>query len=354
MLLLLNHYSSLFQTAKAPLRRRFAAHLLDFVALMKPRVMSLAVFTAFVGLAIAPGHLDPLLAPIAIGAIAAGAGAAGVLNMWYDADIDALMSRTARRPIPHGEISRAEALVFGLILAFSAVAILALALDITAAALLAFAILFYVVVYTMWLKRRTPQNIVIGGAAGAIPPVIGWATVTGSIGLEPVILFLIILLWTPPHFWALSLNRTDEYRRAGVPMLPVVAGVTATARQILIYSVLLLPISLLPYALGFAGPLFGTAAASCGAILIALAFQLYRSKGTNPLAAQRLFSFSILYLFVLFAALLASSPGNRWSSTLLPRAESTPISSSQREMPVGLFDGGVHRRGRAVDDAGAA
>jgi len=337
MSLLLDYHSSLFQTAKVPLRGRFAARLPGFVALMKPRVMSLAVFTAFVGLAIAPGHLDPLLASVAIGAIAAGAGAAGVLNMWCDADIDAVMARTAMRPIPRGEISRAEALVFGLILACSAVAILALALNIKAAALLAFAIFFYVVVYTMWLKRQTPQNIVIGGAAGALPPVIGWAAVTGSIGLEPVILFLIILLWTPPHFWALSLNRADEYRRAGVPMLPVVAGVTATARQILIYSILLLPISLLPCALGFAGPLFGTAAATCGAILVALAFQLHGGKGTNRLAAQRLFSFSILYLFALFAALLASNLGNRWSSTLLPRAESAPISSSQREIPAGLL-----------------
>src|SRR5215510_1794515 len=311
MSLLLDHHPSLFQTAKVPLRGRFAARLPGFVALMKPRVMSLAVFTALVGLAIAPGHLDPLLASIAIGAIAAGAGAAGVLNMWCDADIDAVMVRTARRPIPRGEISRAEGLVFGLILAFSAVAILALALNITAAALLAFAIFFYVVVYTIWLKRRTPQNIVIGGAAGAFPPVIGWAAVTGSIGLEPVILFLIILLWTPPHFWALSLNHVDEYARAGIPMLPVVVGMTATTRQILIYSILLLPISLLPCALGFAGPLFGIAAATSGAILVALAFQLHGSKGTNRLDAQLLFLFSIPYLFALFAALLASNLGNR-------------------------------------------
>ena len=341
MLLWLNYHSSRFQFAKAPLRGRFAARLPGFVALMKPRVMSLAVFTAFVGLAIAPGHLDPLLAFVAIGTIAAGAGAAGVLNMWCDADIDAVMARTARRPIPRGEISGAEALVFGLILSCSAVAILAVALTSKAAALLAFAIFFYVVVYTMWLKRQTPQNIVIGGAAGALPPVIGWVAVTGSIGLETVILFLIILLWTPPHFWALSLNRADEYRRAGVPMLPVVAGVTATARQILIYSVLLLPISLLPCALGFAGSLFGTVAATCGAILVALAFRLHGSKGTNRLAAQRLFSFSILYLFALFAALLASNLGNHWSSMLLPRAESIPISSSQSEMPAGLL-GNAH------------
>src|SRR5205823_6224226 len=209
--------------------------------------MSLAVFTALVGLVIAPGRLDALLGSIAILAIAAGAGAAGALNMWYEADIDAVMPRTARRPIPRGRISRAEALAFGLALAGSAVAVLALVVNVQAAALLAFAIFFYVVVYTMWLKRQTPHNIVIGGAAGALPPVIGWAAATGEIGLEPLILFLIIFLWTPPHFWALSLNRADEYARAGVPMLPVVAGRAATTRQILIYSILLVPISLLPW-----------------------------------------------------------------------------------------------------------
>jgi heme o synthase len=329
---LADHQSSLFQTAKGSLRRSFAARLPDFVALMKPRVMSLAVFTALVGLTIAPSHLDPLLGSVAILAIAAGAGAAGVLNMWYDADIDALMGRTARRPIPRGEISRAEALVFGLVLACSAVAMLGFALNINAAALLAFAIFFYVVVYTMWLKRQTPQNIVIGGTAGALPPVIGWVAATGSIGLEPVILFLIVFLWTPPHFWALSLNRADEYARAGVPMLPVIAGMTATTRQILIYSILLLPISVLPCALGFGSLLFGTVAVSCGAIFVALASQLHRSKGTDRRAAQRLFAFSIFYLFVLFAALLAGNLGNRGASALLARAGSSSISSLQGEM----------------------
>src|SRR5277367_1954798 len=234
----------------SPSRSRSLTRLPDFVALMKPRVMALAVFTALVGMAIAPAHLDALLGFVAILAIAAGAGAAGVLNMWYDADIDAVMSRTAKRPIPRGKISRGEALAFGLVLGCGAVAVLAFALNVKAAALLAFAILFYVVVYTVWLKRRTPQNIVIGGAAGALPPTIGWAAVTGQVGLEPLILFLIIFLWTPPHFWALSLNCSDEYASAGVPMLPVVAGRTATTRQILIYSVLLVPISLVPWALG--------------------------------------------------------------------------------------------------------
>jgi protoheme IX farnesyltransferase len=201
----------------------------------------------------------------------------------------------------------------------------------------------------MWLKRQTPQNIVIGGAAGALPPVIGWAAATGSIGLEPVILFLIVLLWTPPHFWALSLNRADEYARAGVPMLPVVAGTIATTRQILIYSILLLPISILPYALGFAGLLFGTAAVTCGAILIALAFQLHRGRGTDRRAAQRLFGFSIVHLFVLFAALLLSNIGNRWSSTLLPHAQSTFTSSLQDETPAGLLDNAHHSISLNID-----
>ena len=244
------------------------ARLGDFVTLMKPRVMLLAVFTALVGLMIAPGHLDPLHAAIAIMAIAAGGGAAGVLNMWYEADIDAAMTRTAKRPIPRGKISRAEALLFGTALAGGAVATLGFALNIVAAALLAFAIVFYVVVYTMWLKRRTPQNIVIGGAAGALPPVIGWAAATGSVGLESLVLFLIIFLWTPPHFWALALNRSDEYARAGIPMLPVVAGRAATTRQILIYSALLVPISLLPWVLGFAGPTYAAAVVVCGTIFI--------------------------------------------------------------------------------------
>src|SRR5712675_1378316 len=247
-----------------------AMRLSAFLALMKPRVMLLAVFTAVVGLIIAPGDLDPLLGSIAILAIAAGAGAAGVLNMWYDSDIDAVMARTAGRPIPRGRISRAEALAFGVILACSAVAVLAFALNVQAATLLAFTIFFYVVVYTIWLKRQTPQNIVIGGVAGALPPVIGWAAASGTIGLEPLILFLIIFLWTPPHFWALSLNRSDEYARAGVPMLPVIAGRAATTRQILIYSVLLVPISVLPWALGFAGTIYAATAIVSGAILVAL------------------------------------------------------------------------------------
>jgi len=285
----------------------------DFVALTKPRVMMLAVFTALVGLSSAPARLDALSTLAAVLAIAAGAGAAGALNMWYDADIDAVMSRTAMRPIPRGKVSRFEALVFGLVLGSFAVVVLALAANLTAAALLACTILFYVVVYTAWLKRATRQNIVIGGAAGALPPVIGWAAATGEIGIEPLALFLIIFLWTPPHFWALALNRTDDYDRAGVPMLPVVAGRAATTRQILIYSGLLALASELPWMLGFAGTVYGAIAAICGALFLLLALQLSRSTGTDRRAAHRLFVFSISYLFVLFAALLVDHGSGSFS-----------------------------------------
>src|SRR5450631_1982249 len=286
----------------------------DFVALIKPRVMMLAVFTALVGLSSAPVRLDPLATLAAVLAIAAGAGAAGVLNMWYDADIDAVMSRTAMRPIPRGKISRFEALVFGLGLGGSAVAVLGLATNLTAAALLVGTILFYIVVYTAWLKRTTRQNIVIGGAAGALPPVIGWAAGTGEVGLEPLTLFLIIFLWTPPHFWALALNRTDDYARAGVPMLPVVAGRAATTRQILVYSGLLVLASELPWVLGFAGTVYGAIAAICGAPFLLLAGQLNRSTGADRRTAHRLFLFSIFYLFALFAALLFDHGSGAFSS----------------------------------------
>jgi protoheme IX farnesyltransferase len=285
----------------------------DLVALTKPRVMMLAVFTALVGLSRAPVRLDPLTTLVAVLAIAAGAAAAGVLNMWYDADIDAIMSRTAMRPIPRGKVSRFEALVFGLVLGGFAVAVLALATNLTAAVLLGSTILFYVVVYTAWLKRTTRQNIVIGGAAGALPPVIGWAAATGQVGLEPLALFLIIFLWTPPHFWALALNRTDDYARARVPMLPVVAGRAATTRQILIYSGLLALASELPWVLGFAGTIYGAIAAICGALFLLLARQLNRSIEADRRAAHRLFVFSIFYLFVLFAALLVDHGGDSFS-----------------------------------------
>jgi heme o synthase len=287
--------------------------LFDFVALTKPRVMMLAVFTALVGMSNAPGRLDSLTTLAAVLAIAAGAGAAGALNMWYDADIDAVMTRTAMRPIPRGKISRFEALVFGLVLGGFAVAVLALATNLTAAALLACTILFYIVVYTAWLKRATRQNIVIGGAAGALPPVIGWAAGTGEVGFEPLTLFLIIFLWTPPHFWALALNRADDYARAGVPMLPVVAGRAATTRRILIYSGLLAMASELPWVLGFAGTAYPATAAICGALFLLFAGQLNRSSGADRRAAHRLFVFSIFYLFVLFAALLFDHGGDSFS-----------------------------------------
>jgi protoheme IX farnesyltransferase len=269
---------------------------------------------------IAPTRLDPLSGFVAILGIAAGAGAAGALNMWYDADIDAVMARTAMRPIPRGKVSKPEALVFGLILGVVAVTALALATNLTTAALLACTILFYVVVYTAWLKRATSQNIVIGGAAGALPPVIGWAAATGQIEVEPLALFLIIFLWTPPHFWALALNRTDDYARAGVPMLPVVAGRAATTRQILIYSGLLVLASELPWALGFAGTLYGVIVAVCCAGFLLLARQLNKN-GADRRAAHRLFLFSIFYLFVLFTALLVDHRGGSFSGVPAPHAD---------------------------------
>jgi protoheme IX farnesyltransferase len=295
------------QINRSILLRRSYANVGDYVALTKPRVMSLVVFTALVGLMVAPGDIDPVAGAVALLCIAAGAGAAGALNMWYDADIDAMMARTAMRPIPSGRISRAEALVFGLMLGVCAIVTLGTLLNIAAAALLAFTIFFYVVVYTMWLKRRTPQNIVIGGAAGALPPVIGWVAAAGNVGLEPLILFLIIFLWTPPHFWALSLNLAGEYARAGVPMLPVVAGRAETKRQILLYSGLLVPISLTPWALGFAGAVYGSAAVMLGAILIFLSWQVRRSDDGERRPARRLFVFSMLYLVLLFGVLLMNA-----------------------------------------------
>src|SRR5262249_36852376 len=268
---------------------------------MKPRVMSLVVFTALVGLMIAPGHIHPVIGFTALLCIAVGAGAAGTLNMWYDADIDAVMTRTASRPIPSRRVMPGEAAGFGLTLGGFSVGVLALLVSWLAAALLAFTIFFYVVVYTIWLKRRTPQNIVIGGAAGALPPVIGWAAVTGDVSLEPLLLFLIIFLWTPPHFWALSLTRADDYARARVPMLPVVAGAQATRRQILIYSVALVPVGIAPWLLGYAGAGFGATALLAGVLMVALAWRVNveRDGARAVRAARTLFSYSILYLFAL-------------------------------------------------------
>ena len=275
----------------------------DYVALMKPRVMSLVVFTALVGLAVAPGHLHPVIGFTALLCIAVGAGAAGALNMWYDADIDAQMARTANRPIPRGRVTPGEAAGFGMTLAAFSVASLGLLVNWVAASLLAFTIFFYVVIYTAWLKRSTPQNIVIGGAAGALPPMIGWAAATGSIAVEPTILFLIIFFWTPPHFWALSLYRAGDYARAGIPMLPVVAGAAETRRQILIYTLILAPLGVAPWFLGYTGPLYGVVALVAGAAMIVLALRV-RAERDGHKASKQLFGFSILYLFLLFAILL--------------------------------------------------
>jgi heme o synthase len=278
----------------------------DYLALMKPRVMSLVVFTALVGLVIAPGHVHPVIGFTALLCIAVGAGAAGVLNMWYDGDIDAVMTRTAGRPIPRGRVAPGEAFAFGAVLAGFSVGVLGLLVSWVAAALLAFTIFFYVVVYTMWLKRWTPQNIVIGGAAGAFPPMIGWAAATGGISVEPCLLFLIIFFWTPPHFWALSLIRTDDYARARIPMLPVVAGPDETRRQILLYAILLAPLGAAPWLLGYAGAIYGVTALVAGVLMVFFAWRLRgeRDGARAERAAQQLFAFSILYLFVLFAVLL--------------------------------------------------
>jgi heme o synthase len=275
----------------------------DYIELMKPRVMSLVVFTALVGLILAPGHMHPVIAFTALLCIAVGAGAAGALNMWYDADIDARMARTAGRPIPAGRLAPGEALAFGLTLAGFSVVVLGLLVSVFAALLLVVTIGFYVGVYTIWLKRVTPQNIVIGGAAGALPPLIGWAAVTGGVAPEPLVLFLIVFLWTPPHFWALSLYRANDYARAGIPMLPVVAGATETRRQILRYTLVLAPVGAMPWLLGYAGPLYGIVASLAGLAMIALAIRV-RGEQRGYAASKQMFGFSILYLFLLFAMLL--------------------------------------------------
>jgi protoheme IX farnesyltransferase len=280
------------------------ASVSDYIALLKPRVMSLVIFTALTGLAVAPGSMHPVTAFTALLCIAVGAGAAGALNMWYDADIDAVMTRTSRRPIPMGRVKPGEALAFGLTLSGLSVMTLGLFVNALAAGLLAFTIFFYVVIYTAWLKRATPQNIVIGGAAGAFPPMIGWAAVTGSLSLEPVLLFLLIFFWTPPHFWALALYRKQDYARAGVPMLPVVAGELNTRWQILAYTLILVPIGIAPFVLGFAGPIYGVVAAVTGALMLLLAIQVLRERPPVERASRNLFAFSILYLFLLFAVLL--------------------------------------------------
>jgi len=296
--------SELPSTALAPYA---GAAVGDYVQILKPRVMSLVVFTGFVGLAVAPGHLHPILAMVAVLCIAVGAGASGAINMWYDRDIDAVMRRTAARPLPAGRMMPGEALGFGVVLAVGAVVVMALAVNSVAAQLLALTIGFYVFVYTMWLKRRTPQNIVIGGAAGALPPLIGWAAVTGDVGWGAVALFAIIFFWTPPHFWALSLYRAGEYAEAGVPMLPVVAGARETKRQMLIYTLMLWPATLAPWLLGVAGSIYGLCAGVLSLIFTGAAIRVWRDAGDR--SARQMFAFSLLYLFLIFAVLLVDRSG---------------------------------------------
>jgi heme o synthase len=282
------------------------ADVADYIALLKPRVMSLVIFTALVGLMIAPVHVHPVLAFTAILCIAVGAGASGALNMALEGDIDALMTRTANRPIPRGRVTREEALAYGMTLAFFSVMTLGILVNWIAGGLLAFTIFFYVVIYTMALKRRTAQNIVIGGAAGALPPVVAWAAATGSLSVEPWLLFLITFFWTPPHFWALALFRCDDYARAGVPMLPVVAGPDATRLQILLYTIVLVAVAAAPWPLGYFDAVYGVTSLVLGAGMMVLAVNVYRRReGIEALrATRRLFACSIFYLFALFATLL--------------------------------------------------
>ncbi|HEY0184813.1 MAG TPA: heme o synthase [Rhodopila sp.] len=296
----------LTQTAEAG----FEADYRDWIALLKPRVLSLVVFSGVIGLLVAPGHLNPVLGFTAILCIAVAAGACGAINMWYDRDIDAIMRRTRNRPIPTGRIEPGAALGFGVTLAVGSVLVMGLALNIPAALILALSICFYVFVYTMWLKRRTPQNIVIGGAAGAFPPVIGWTAVTGSVDLIPLVLFGMIFIWTPPHFWSLALWANDDYRRAGVPMLPVVAGAKETRRQILLYTLVLVPLTLVPFLMGFSGLPYGVTAALLGLVFLKRVYRVVVDRQdaqgvslTGDAPAKAAFKYSVLYLFVLFGAL---------------------------------------------------
>jgi protoheme IX farnesyltransferase len=281
----------------------------DWLALLKPRVLTLVVFTGAIGLVIAPVHMNPILAVTAIFAITVAAGAAGAINMWFDRDIDAIMKRTSTRPIPSGRISPEGALAFGVVLALLSIMVMAMASNWTAAFILALSIAFYVFVYTMWLKRLTPQNIVIGGAAGAFPPVIGWAAATGSVSLLPILLFAIIFFWTPPHFWALSLYASGDYERAGVPMLPVVKGARHTRVCVMVYTLILVPVTLAPFVLGLCGRIYGISALVLGALFVAYSWRvLYDRQQPNGVSltkdapARAAFKYSILYLFILFGA----------------------------------------------------
>ena len=281
----------------------------DYLALLKPTVMQLVVFVGLVGVVVAPGDINPFVALIAVACIAIGAGGSAALNMWYDSDIDAIMSRTQNRPIPAGRMSREEALVFGMLLSVFSVALLGLATNWVAAGWLAFTIFFYVVIYTMWLKRSTPQNIVIGGAAGAFPPIVGWAAVTGSVSLESVVLFLIIFLWTPPHFWALALYKQSDYGAAGVPMMPNVAGNQSTKVQIFVYTLLLAASALLPTFLGFSGLIYTTVAVITGLSFSYLAWRLLMTREDVAMrkSARTLFNYSLSYLFIVFFAFMTDN-----------------------------------------------
>ena len=280
----------------------------DFFQLMKPRVMSLVIFTGFAGMYLAPSSGEVTFSVIMLGAIslfaiAAGAGASGAINQWYDRDIDAVMTRTMGRPIPSGRVQSEEALALGLVISVLSVLLLSLSSNLLAGGLLAFTIFFYAVIYSIWLKRRTPQNIVIGGAAGALPPMVGWAAMTGTISLESILLFAIIFIWTPPHFWALALVKNDDYQAANVPMLPVVAGITETKSQIFIYSVILAPLGVAPYLIGMSSLVYGVIAGLFGA---AFAYKAWQLKRSDDLAqAMPLFKFSLYYLTILFLAMIA-------------------------------------------------
>ncbi len=277
----------------------------DFFALLKPRVMSLVIFSGFAGMVVAPGFSDlhPFLAVVAMMCLAVGAGAAGAVNMWYDRDIDAVMNRTKDRPIPAGRVNADEALSFAIVLSIFSVMIMGMALNWLAAGLLGFASVFYIAIYTMWLKRSTPQNIVIGGAAGAFPPMIGWAAVTGDVTLYPIILFLIIFIWTPPHFWALSLFANEDYKRANIPMMPIVAGERSTKIQMLIYTLILLPLTLAPYFLGFASARYGVIAGVLGVLFVLSAVRVLMHQDLKH--ARLMFGYSVFYLFALFLAVMA-------------------------------------------------
>ena len=284
----------------------------DWITLLKPRVVSLVVYTGVAGMVLAPGRLHPVIAVITTLCIAVGAGAAGVINMWYDRDIDAVMRRTMRRPIPAGRIQPGEALGFGVVLAAASVLLLGLATNAVAAGILLLSILFYVFVYTMWLKRRTPQNIVIGGAAGAFPPLIGWAAVTGGVDLMPLLMFSTVFFWTPPHFWSLALWAHDDYRRAGVPMLPVAAGARVTRQQVFLYTLVLVAVSLMPWGSHLAGMIYGFSAALLGAGFVAMSWTVLRDQQdaagvsqTGDKPARAAFKYSLAYLFLLFGALIA-------------------------------------------------